>query len=142
VLTVLRPLEDYPVDRSELAATVGRLTGDARLTDDAGSQRQSPDYFAIAGRVGRSPALAVSADRPFRRSLDLDGIRVQIRMDSWLAFDTIRRMGFGHVVVGRTHALIVERGISLVAFDDSGHVLESAYRSNIFAPEPRFRLRE
>ena len=38
-------------------------------------------------------------------------------MESWLAADTIRRMGFGHVVAAHRHTLIVERGVSFVAFD-------------------------
>ena len=42
----------------------------------------------------------------------LDGVRVDVRMESWLAFDTIRRMGFGQVVADRRHTLIVERGVS------------------------------
>jgi hypothetical protein len=59
-------------------------------------------------------------------------------MESWLATDTIRRMGFGHVIVGRRHTLIVERGVSFVAFDADGRAIHTAYRSNIFAPQPRF----
>ena len=49
-------------------------------------------------------------------------------MESWLAADTIRRMGFGHVVAARHHTLIVERGVSFVAFDGSGRPLRSGYR--------------
>jgi hypothetical protein len=59
-------------------------------------------------------------------------------MESWLAFDTIRRMGFGHVVADRHHALIVERGMSFVALDDGGRALRSAYDANIYAPQPRY----
>ena len=35
-------------------------------------------------------------------------------MESWLAADTIRRMGFGQVIAARHHTLIIERGVSLV----------------------------
>jgi hypothetical protein len=59
-------------------------------------------------------------------------------MESWLAADTIRRMGFGHVVAGRHHALIVERGVSFVALDQTGVALQRAYASSIFAPQPRY----
>ena len=38
---------------------------------------------------------------------------LHVRMDSWLPDDTFRRGGFGHVLRGREHVLIVERGISL-----------------------------
>ena len=61
-----------------------------------------------------------------------------MRMESWLAFDTIRRMGFGQVVAAHRHTLIVERGISFAAFDDHGRPLRTVYLANIFAPEPRY----
>ena len=61
-------------------------------------------------------------------------MRVDVRMESWLAADTIRRMGFGHVVAARQHTLIVERGVSFVAFDDRGpRRCGPAYAGNIFA---------
>ena len=62
-------------------------------------------------------------------------------MESWLSADTIRRMGFGHVIAARRHTLIVERGVSFAAFDDSGRAIRTAYASNIFAPQPRYPLR-
>jgi hypothetical protein len=65
-------------------------------------------------------------------------VTAAIRMESWLAFDTIRRMGFGHVIANRHHALIVERGISFVAIDSSGRAVHTAYAAGIFAPEPRY----
>ena len=37
-----------------------------------------------------------------------------VRMDSWLPFDTFRRPGFGHVLRGREHVQILERGVNLV----------------------------
>ena len=49
-----------------------------------------------AGRSHRRTARA--GDRlgqPFRRRLNLGGVPVEVRMESWLAADTIRRMGFG-----------------------------------------------
>jgi hypothetical protein len=59
-------------------------------------------------------------------------------MESWLAADTIRRMGFGHVVARRHHTLIVERGVSFVALDQTGAALRTEYASSIFAPQPRY----
>jgi hypothetical protein len=135
VLTVLRPLDEFPIDLEELQTAVGAVSGGTRVSLDPG------DYSVLAGRMGATPAFTTANNRPFRRSVDLEGVSVQIRMDSWLAFDTIRRMGFGHVIVDRHHALIVERGISFVAFDDRGEVIRSAYRANIFAPEPRYLVR-
>jgi hypothetical protein len=61
-------------------------------------------------------------------------------MESWLEFDTIRRMGFGHVIARRRHTLIVERGISFVAFDEAGRAVRTVYAANIFAPESRYLL--
>jgi hypothetical protein len=50
-------------------------------------------------------------------------------------------MGFGHVIVGRRHALIVERGISFAAFDSAGRVVRSGYAAGIFASQPRYIVR-
>jgi len=88
--------------------------------------------------AGERPALVEAAPRPFARSVRLGGLPVDIRMESWLAADTIRRMGFGQVIAGRHHTLIVERGVSFVTFDESGRALRSAYGSSIFAPEARY----
>jgi hypothetical protein len=61
-------------------------------------------------------------------------------MDSWLAFDTIRRMGFGHVIAGRHHSLIVERGASFVVLDEGGRPTKTEYADGLYAPQPRFRV--
>jgi hypothetical protein len=135
VLCVLKPSRDLPLDRVELARLVQRLGG------DAGSLLPQDDYAAIAGVVGRAPSLVSAGRRPFRLDVALDGVTVEIRMDSWLAFDTIRRMGFGHVIAAHQHTLIVERGVSFVAFDERGRALTTAYASNIFAPQPRYLIR-
>jgi hypothetical protein len=62
-------------------------------------------------------------------------------MEAWLPTDTIRRMGFGHVVAARQHTLIVERGVSFAAFDDNGRAIRTAYASNIYAPQTRYLIR-
>ncbi len=131
VLCVLRPSRDLPIDRGELARLLQRIAG----------QPVTPppdDYVAIAGLTGQTPLLIAADARPFRRKLALAGVDVEIRMESWLAFDTIRRMGFGHVIAARQHTLIVERGVSFVAFGESGQALTTAYASNIFAPQARY----
>jgi hypothetical protein len=131
VLCVLRPSRDLVLDRDDLAAAVRVLTG--RET------RVPPgDYAAIAGVTGREAALIIGSAAPFRRTVTVGGIAVEIRMESWLAFDTIRRMGFGHVVAARRHTLIVERGVSFATFDTTGRATRTAYLGNIFAPQPRF----
>ena len=134
VLCILKPTRDLSVDWDD----VGR----ALATAGAGSIHvPDGDYIVIAGTRGRAPSFVLGANRPFRRSLDLDGVPVDIRMESWLAADTIRRMGFGHVIAARHHTLIVERGVSFVAFDAAGQPIRTAYRSNIFAPQPRYLVR-
>lgn len=130
VLTVLKPSRDLAPDEADLQAAVHLLGG--RIDERRG------DYAAIAGLVGQEPALSIDSARPFRRTIDLGGVTVNVRMESWLDFDTIRRMGFGQVVAGRRHTLIVERGISFVTIDSNGRALQTAYASNIFAPLPRF----
>ena len=63
-------------------------------------------------------------------------------MESWLAADTIRRMGFGQVVAAHHHTLIVERGVSFVGLRRRpGSATRTAYAANIFAPQPRYLIR-
>ncbi len=49
-------------------------------------------------------------------------------------------MGFGQVVAGRHHALIIERGVSLVGLRADGAPLQTAYARGLYAPQPRYRL--
>jgi hypothetical protein len=132
VLSVLTPAREFAIDRADLAAAIERLTGGAAVTigDD--------HYVAVVGRVGSAPAFIRGSDRPFRERVELDGLAVDVRMESWLAFDTIRRMGFGHVVANRRHSLIVERGVSFAALDDQGQPTVTAYAAGIFEPQPRY----
>jgi hypothetical protein len=133
VLTVLKPSRDLSPNEADLEAAVATLGG--RIDGQRG------DYVAIAGLVGAPPAISVDSSVPFRRTFALDGVTIDVRIESWLNFDTIRRMGFGQVVADRRHALIVERGISLVVLDSNGRALRTVYASNIFAPQPRYLVR-
>ena len=133
VLTVLKPDRESPIDELDLRGAVSALT--AGRVGAIGTE----GYAAIGGTVGSAPGLLVSpSDYPFSTDATVDGLSVTVRMESWLGSDTIRRMGFGHVIAGRRHTLIVERGISFVAFDAAGRPLRTAYASGIFAPEPRY----
>jgi hypothetical protein len=96
------------------------------------------NYTVIVGRVGEPPALVQSHDRPYRLRTTLERFDVDIRMESWLPTDTIRRAGFGHVVVNRQHTLTLERGISFVAL---GPGARPVYASGLFAPVRRYLLR-
>jgi hypothetical protein len=101
-------------------------------------------YTVIVGRVGERPTLVESQDRPYRVGVRIDSFDFDVRMESWLPTDTIRRAGFGHVIVNRAHTLTLERGLSFVAVGPNGGPF---YASGLFAPipqhviEPKFRLR-
>jgi hypothetical protein len=88
-------------------------------------------YTVIVGRVGERPVLVESHDRPYRVGARLDPFVFDVRMESWLPTDTIRRAGFGHVIVNRRHALTLERGLSFVALGPGGGPI---YGSALFAP--------
>jgi hypothetical protein len=135
VLCLLKPTRDNTIDADDLEATIRFLTGgrDVRIAADR--------YAVIAGVVGELPSLVVVEERPFRRDVDLRGVPVEIRMEGWLASDTIRRMGFGHVVARRHHTLIVERGLSFVAFGGDGVPIAQDYRANLFAQQSRYGVR-
>ncbi|OLD56689.1 MAG: hypothetical protein AUI64_01930 [Acidobacteria bacterium 13_1_40CM_2_64_6] len=133
VLCVLRPSRDLDVDAGDFTQALRTLTAGRPL-----SLLPDSEYATIAGRIGESPRYLAAATSPFRRHVDIGGVDVEIRMESWLVSDTIRRMGFGHVIAARQHTLIVERGVSFVAFDERGQPIRTAYAANIFAPQPRF----
>jgi hypothetical protein len=133
VLCVLRPTRDFSLDRSDIEQAVQALTGDSIAVPD-------DEYVAIVGVTGSPPTLVRSSPRPFRAAATVDGIAVDVRMESWLAFDTIRRMGFGQVVAAHHHTLIVERGVSFATFDPTGRATRTSYQSNIYAAQPRFRV--
>jgi hypothetical protein len=135
VLCVLRATRDQPIDRQDVSAAV------SILTNNHVSELDLTRYTAIAGVTGSSPVLIESQDGPWRRSFEITGVSVTVRMDAWLAFDTIRRMGFGNVIASRRHTLIVDRGVSFVAFDEHGASTVSGYAANIFAPQPRYIVR-
>jgi hypothetical protein len=130
-LCILKPSPGLQIDSADLRSGIQALAPGLPVP-------AARDYMVIAGVAGRTPVLAESSEKPFHRRVMIGGVPVEVRMDAWLSVDTIRRMGFGHVIAARHHALIVERGLSLVTFDQNGRTLQTAYRGGIFAPEPRF----
>ena len=66
---------------------------------------------------------------------------VEVRMESWLSADTIRRMGFGHVVAGRHHASDRGAGCQLRGTRSHGTGDSDGYAANIFSPQPRYLIR-
>ena len=130
-LGILRPDREYPLDKLTLASAWSRLTAGAAALPDL---RQ---FTIVIGRVGAPPMLIKSEDRPYRVRMRMDPFNFDIRMESWLPTDTIRRAGFGHVIVDRTHLLTLERGVSFAALGPGG---EPVYDSGLFAPIPRYGL--
>lgn len=135
VFCILKPTRDLSLDWHDIGRALSAQAGGSAVEVPGG------DYIAVAGRRGHPPDFVTGSNRPFTRSVDLDGVTVEIRMESWLSADTIRRMGFGHVIAGHHHTLIVERGVSFAAFDASGQPIRTAYASNVFAPQARYLIR-
>jgi hypothetical protein len=133
VLSLLTPRRDGGFDATDFDRAVSTLAGGHPAT------RRSRPYEVWAGIAGEKPLQYLSSARPFRRSFAITGEPFEVRMESWLATDTFRRAGFGHVLHGREHSLIVERGVSLVWWGRSGepHVV---YAAGLYAPRPRFRI--
>jgi hypothetical protein len=141
VLCLLKPSRDMSLDADDLARALEVLVAGTATSVPGLPAIPGGDYAVVAGLTGRPPALVFGSNLPFTKQVQLDGVDANVRMESWLSADTIRRMGFGHVVAGRRHTLIVERGVSFAAFDRSGRAIRTAYAANIFAPQPRYLIR-
>jgi hypothetical protein len=90
--------------------------------------------------VGERPLLDRREDLPWRDRITVGSVVLDVRMESWLASDTIRRAGFGQIIANRRHVLILERGVSLVALTPAGEPLLRTYASSLFAPSVRYRV--
>jgi hypothetical protein len=133
VLGLIDSYPDTPLDPAGMKAVAARLGLPGGLP--AGL------YGVVAGRIGERPVLATGAATPFRASTILDGQHVEVRIECWLQADTIRRMGFGHVLVGRQHVLTLDRGASFVALTPGGSPRLTAWAGGLFAPQPRWVIR-
>lgn len=133
-LTMLKPYREGGIEPGEVAAAVAILAG--RPTSVP-----SGDYLAVAGRTGSEPDLVRAANRPFRVKVPIAGRILDVRMESWLSTDTIRRAGFGHVVEGRRHLLAVDRGLSVVALKPDGEVLLRTWQGGMLTPQGRWVIR-
>jgi hypothetical protein len=134
VLAVLSPYSDLIFDPRELADATRFLTAGTAILG------HEPSYTVIAGRVGERPLLDRREDLPWRARVTISGLDLDLRMESWLASDTIRRAGFGQVVANRIHVLVIERGVSVVALSPDGTPRLTGYASSLFAPLPRYRV--
>jgi hypothetical protein len=97
-------------------------------------------YELIAGITGEPPVLYQASERPFQTRFRILDETFTVRMDSWLPSDTFRRPGFGHVLRGRDHILILERGVNMVWLERGGEASLPYYAASLFAPKPRYRL--
>jgi hypothetical protein len=131
VFAFIDPYSESPLDPAEVNAALARL---GLAPGDLPRGR----YAVIVGRVGERPTARAADDRPFRLRTPLAGRTADVRFECWVPFDTIRRAGFGHVIVDRGHALTLDRGISFVALDGSGRVAMRAWLGGLFTPQPRF----
>jgi hypothetical protein len=132
VLAWLTPLPSVPVDQAQLERASLALSG-----------RTLPQgrYVVMVGVAGAPPVVVHASDRPFRvKALVGGALRVDARIEAWLTFDTMRRAGFGHVIVNGRHALTMERGLSFVVLDERGRAERIAYAGGIFAPQPRYLI--
>ena len=131
VLGILRPDREYPLDEIALRSAWSWLTGGAV---DLPERRS---FVIVAGKVGVPPIMTRSSDTPYRMHTIIDAFNLDIRMESWLPTDTIRRAGFGHVIVDRRHFLTLERGLSFAVLIPGG---PAVYGNGLFAPIPRYLL--
>ena len=134
VLSVLTPPPEHALDPEALDPALATLTGGTRLPRRPGA------FELIAGVAGEAPEIYRSSDRPFTERFRIGGEPFTVRMDSWLPTDTFRRAGFGHVLRGRDHVLILERGLNLVWLGQGGMPAPPYYAASLFAPEPRYRV--
>jgi hypothetical protein len=135
VLSVIEAYPEAPIDRGDLAEAARRLGLNA---GDVPEGR----FVIVAGRTGHPPAVRRGSWTPFRLTADLSGLDLDARIECWMPADTIRRMGFGHVIVNRRHELTLDRGVSFVALDVSGHASLRAWAAGLLAPQPRFIVRK
>jgi hypothetical protein len=134
LLSVIEPYPESPLDAADLADAVRHLgIGPRGLPTGR--------FVVVAGRVGEPPAFEAAGERPFRRRAPLAGRTWDVRIECWLPADTIRRAGFGHVVVDRRHVLTLDRGVSFVALAPDGSARLVAWAGGLLAPQPRFVIR-
>jgi hypothetical protein len=134
VLSVIEEYPESPINRADLSEAARRLG----ITE---ADMPRGRFVVVAGRVGQTPAALKADSKPFRLRTALSGHDVEVRIECWMPADTIRRSGFGHVIVNRRHELTLDRGVSFAALDGTGHASLRAWASGLLAPQPRFVVR-
>jgi hypothetical protein len=133
VLCLLTPPREERFDAAGFDRALQALSG------GHAPARESSGYEVWAGIAGERPAYHRASPRPFRDVATVLDERFTLRMDSWLPGDTFRRAGFGHIIHGRDHAMIVERGVSLLWIPPAG-AIQTGYTAGLYAPTPRYRI--
>jgi hypothetical protein len=134
VLSVLTPPREEPLVPEALAAALETLTG-GTVPSRAGLA-----YEVFAGVAGEPLRIHRSSNRPFTEQFHMLDEPFTVRMDAWLPSDTFRRAGFGHVLRGRDHVMILERGVNLVWLGRNGLPSPPYYSASLFAAQPRYRI--
>jgi hypothetical protein len=134
VLSVLTPPREEHLDLESLAAAMRTLAGN-KAPAMAGTA-----FEVFAGVAGEPVQYHRASNRPFTDRVQVLEESLTVRLDSWLPADTFRRAGFGHVLRGREHVMIMERGVNLVWFGRDGRASQPFYWASLFAAQPRFRL--
>ncbi len=134
VLCILTPPREEHLDAETLRLALEMLTRGHVPSGSTGP------YQLMAGLAGQAPAITRSAEYPFRQEFRLLDDPFSVRMESWLPSDTFRRAGFGHVIRGREHVQILERGVNLVWFDRSARPSPPVYAASLYAPGQRYRI--
>jgi hypothetical protein len=134
VLSVLTPPREERLAREVLAEALATLTG------GNGSPPTGLAFEVFAGVAGEPPQVHRASNRPFTQQFLIFDEPFTVRMDSWLPSDTFRRAGFGHVLRGRDHVMILERGVNLVWLSRTGVSSPPYYAASLFAFQPRYRL--
>jgi hypothetical protein len=133
VLSVLTPPREERFDPEELTRALRSLTADSSVMSGAA-------FEVFAGVAGEAAQYHRAANQPFTDRVQVLDESLTVRMDAWLPSDTFRRAGFGHVLRGREHVMIIERGINLVWFGRGGAPSQPFYWAGLYAMQPRFRL--
>jgi hypothetical protein len=134
VLAVLTPPREASLDPDDLSTAVRLLMGGRQAAPSGAA------FEVFAGVAGEAAPYHRASNQPFSDDLRILDESLTVRMDAWLPFDTFRRAGFGHVLRGREHVMIIERGVSLVWFGRDGTPSQPFYWASLYAPQPRFRL--
>jgi hypothetical protein len=134
VLTLIQPYPESPVSRTDLDSAARRLGLPA-------SDLAAGRYLIITGEVGHAATVRRSGDWPFRLHAQIQGLAIDTRIEAWIPTDTIRRQGFGHVIVNRRHVFTLDRGLSFVALARDGSARFSTWVGGVLTPEPRFIIR-